>query len=98
VLELISLVIAVGIIGYLLRPFLRGRPLPAWLERARLRGKPGVPVSAWLGAAGLMWLVWLIGEQRGIIALLLWILWVGGPLVAVFLTALWVRRRPSGGG
>ena len=76
-------------------PFVRGRPLPMWLERARLRGKPGVPVTAWLGAVLLMLVVWLIGDQRGILALLLWLLWIAGPLVACWISWLWIRRARS---
>ena len=95
-LELLSFIAAVGITGYLARPFLRRRPLPVWLERARLRGRPGVPVTAWLSAVLLMWVVWLIGERRGIFGFLLWLVWIGGPLVASFLTVLWVKRGTKG--
>ena len=67
--------------------------MPAWLERARLRGKPGVPVTAWLLAVLLMWVTWLFGDQRGIFAFLLWLIWISGPLVACWLTWLWTRRK-----
>lgn len=97
-LELLSFFTAVAIAGYLARPFARGRPLPARLERARLRGRPGVPVTAWFGAVLLMSITWLIGEQRGIPGFLLWLLWIGGPLVACWLTVLWVRKRPGANG
>jgi len=91
-LEFLSFVIAIAIAAYLARPFVGGRPSPAWLERARLRGKPGVPVTAWLGAFLLMLLAWLIGDQRGILALLLWLLWIAGPLVACWITWLWMTK------
>jgi hypothetical protein len=92
-LELLSFAIAISVLFWLVRPFFRGRPLPAWLERARLRGRPGVPVTAWLGAVVLMWLTWLIGNQRGPLALFLWLIWIGAPLVACWLTWLWLRRK-----
>jgi hypothetical protein len=95
-LELFSFVTAIATVFWLIRPFLRGRSLPAWLERARLRGRPGVPVTAWLLAGLLMWITWLIGDQRGPFAFLLWWMWMGGPLVACWLTWLWVRRRGKG--
>ena len=95
-LELLSFVAAIAILGWLVRPLLRGRRLPAWLERARLRGRPGVPVTAWLLAVVLMQLTWLVGDQRGIFAFLLWLIWISGPLVACWLTWLWVRRKNKG--
>ncbi len=91
--EFLAFFTAVAIVGFLARRLARGRPLPPWLERARLRGRPGVPVTAWLCAILLMTVTWLIGEQRGILGLLLWLLWIGGPLVAGWVTNLWVRRR-----
>ena len=97
-LEFLSFCTAAVILFVLSRPLLRGRSLPAWLERARLRGRPGVPVTAWLGAMLLMLLVWMIGDQRGIFALLLWLVWIGAPLLAAGITWLWVdtRRRVKG--
>ena len=97
-LEFFSFAIAITILLWLIRPLFRGRPLPPWLERARLRGRPGVPVTAWLLAVVLMLLTWLVGDQRGILAFLLWLIWIGGPLVACWLTWLWARRRnpPTG--
>jgi hypothetical protein len=92
-LELLSFATAIAALLWLIRPFLRGRRLPAWLERARLRGRPGVPVTAWLLAVLLMWLTWLIGDQRGIPGFLLWLIWIGGPLVACWLTWIWTRRK-----
>ena len=94
-LELFSFALAIALLFWLIRPLLRGRLLPAWLERARLRGRPGVPVTTWLLAVLLMWVTWLIGDQRGIIALLLWLIWIGGPLIAAWLTWLWTRRKPK---
>jgi hypothetical protein len=49
-------------------------------------------VTAWLGAFLLMLVVWLIGDQRGVLALLLWLLWIAGPLVACWITWLWVKK------
>ena len=91
-LELLCFVTALTVLFWMVRPFFRGKPLPAWLERARLRGRPGVPVTAWLLAVVLMWLTWLIGDQRGPLAFLLWLVWITGPLVACWLTWLWTRR------
>ena len=95
-LEFLFFAIAIAVLAWLIRPFLRGRSLPAWLKRARLRGRPGVPVTAWFLAVLLMWITWLIGDQRGPFALLLWLMWIGGPLVACWLTWLWVRGRANG--
>jgi hypothetical protein len=92
VLEFLAFGTAAVIFVVLLRPLIRGRPLPGWLERARLRGRPGVPVSAWLGAFLLMSLAWLIGDQRGFIALLLWLVWICAPLAAAWVTWLWIAR------
>ena len=91
-LEFLSFGIAITVLAYLARPFVGGRPLPVWLERARLRGRPGVPITAWLGAFLLMLAVWLIGDQGGILALLLWLLWIFGPLVACWITWLWMTK------
>lgn len=94
-LEFLSFLTAIAIVGVLARRLARGRPLPAWLERARLRGRPGVPVTAWLGAILLMTVTWLIGEQRGVLGFLLWLLWISGPLVACWLTILWLKQREA---
>ena len=92
-LELLCFAIAITLLTWLARPFFRGKSLPAWLERARLRGRPGVPVTAWFLAVLVMWLTWLAGDQRGVLALLLWSVWIGGPLIAIWLTWLWTRRK-----
>ena len=89
-LELLAFITALLMIGILLRPIARRRPLPAWLERARLRGRPGVPVTAWLSAVLLMFITWSIGDQRGIAAFLLWLVWIGAPLLACWTTWLWI--------
>ena len=94
-LEFVSFVTAIVIAGYLTRLFVGGRALPAWLERARLRGRPGVPVTAWLGASLLMIVTWSVGDQRGILAFLLWVLWIGGPLTASWITWLWIAKSKS---
>lgn len=91
-LELFLLLLTLAILAVLLRPLVRNRPLPDWLARARARGRPGVPVTAWLVAFLVMTLARLIGEQRGILALLLWLLWVGAPLAAGAISFLWLRR------
>ena len=89
-LELLAFITALAMIALLVRPFLRSRRLPAWLERARLRGRPGVPVTAWLSAVLLMFLTWSVGDQRGFLALLLWTIWIGAPIAACWVTWLWI--------
>ena len=89
-LELLAFITALAMIALLVRPVLRRRRLPAWLERARLRGRPGVPVTAWLSAVLLMFLTWSVGDQRGILAFLLWTVWIGAPIVACWITWLWI--------
>lgn len=76
-------------------PLRRRLAPPAWLERRHGRGRPGVPVTAWLLAALAMAGCWLAGEARGAGGLLL-LLWVGGPLAALLVTRYW-RRRPAHG-
>ena len=92
-LEILSFATAIAVVAWVFRPFLRSRQLPAWLERARLRGRPGVPVTAWILAVLLMWITWLIGDQRGIFAFLLWVIWIGGPLIASWVTWLWTKQK-----
>ncbi len=91
--ELALFLVTVTLTGLLLRPLLRQVPLPGWLVRARARGRPGVPVTAWLAAGGIMGLAWLIGEQRGLISLLLLLAWVVAPVLAAWISLLWLRRE-----
>lgn len=91
--ELVLFILTVALTGCLLRPVLRKIPLPAWLVRARERGRPGVPLSAWLAAAAIMGLSWLIGERRGLFGLLLLLTWILAPLLAAWISLLWVRRE-----
>jgi hypothetical protein len=96
-LELLAFVTALAMIALLVRPFLRSRSLPAWLERARLRGRPGVPVTACLSAVVVMFLTWSLGDQHGIIAFLLWFVWIGAPLIACRITWLWIATSKEQG-
>jgi hypothetical protein len=82
--ELLVYAVTVALAGGLLRPVLRRLPVPGWLERARRRGRPGVPVTAWLGC--------LIGERRGLAGALLFGLWVLAPVAAAWITSFWLRR------
>jgi hypothetical protein len=91
--ELALFVFTVLLTGCLLRPLLRKVPLPAWLVRAQGRGRPGVPVTAWLGAGAIMGLSWLIGEQRGLLGLLLLLTWIIAPLLAGWISVFWIRRE-----
>lgn len=91
-LELTALVILVLGAAVLTAPLRRRAALPGWLARARERGRPGVPVTAWLGAVLVMGVCWLIGEQRGLAGVLLFLLWVLAPLAAILVTGLWIRR------
>jgi hypothetical protein len=91
-LEIAALIILVTCAGWLSAPLLRRAPLPSWLARARARGRPGVPLTAWLAAGMLMALLWMIGEQQGLVGWLLLLLWVAAPLVAARISLLWLRR------
>src|SRR5512139_1008451 len=91
-LELTALVILVLGAAVLTAPVRRRVALPGWLVRARERGRPGVPVTAWVGAALVMAVCWLIGERRGLVGMALLLLWVLAPLTAVLVTGLWLRR------
>jgi len=93
VTELLLLAVTVVATGVLVGPLLRRVMLPDWLMRARQRGRPGGPVSAWVAAGGLMGLCWLIGEQRGLVGFLLLLVWVGAPVMAARISALWFRRE-----
>lgn len=91
-MEILIYAATVALAGLLLRPVLRRLPVPAWLERARRRGRPGVPVTAWLGCLLLLGVLWLIGEFRGLAGALLFGLWVLAPITAAWITSLWLRR------
>lgn len=91
-LELTALVVLVLSAAVLTAPLWRRLALPRWLARARERGRPGVPVTAWLGAVLVMGVSWLIGEQRSLAGALLLLLWVLAPLGAILVTGLWIRR------
>ena len=93
--ELLIYCTTVALAGVLLRPVLRRLPVPGWLRRAQQRGRPGVPVTAWLAALLLLAALWLIGERRGLAGLLLLSLWLSGPIVAAWITSLWFRRGPA---
>jgi hypothetical protein len=95
-LELTALAILVVSAAVLMAPLRRRVTLPGWLARARERGRPGVPVTAWLGAVLVMGVCWLIGEQRGLAGVALLLLWVLAPLVAILVTGLWIRRPGTG--
>jgi hypothetical protein len=90
--ELLIYPLTVALAGILLRPVLRRLPVPGWLERARHRRRPGVPVTGWLGCLLLLGVLWLIGELRGLAGALLFGLWVLAPIAAAWVTSLWLRR------
>lgn len=90
--EFLVLVATILLAAWLLRPVLRRLPVPGWLVRAHARGRPGVPVTAWLGALLLMWVAWLLGERRGLVGALLYIIWILAPLAALRVTVWWTRR------
>jgi hypothetical protein len=94
--ELVLLVISISLAGLLSRPVVRRLRLPAWFVRARERGRPGIPVSAWLGAVLLMSLAWVVGERRGLPGLILFLIWVGSPLAAGLVTLTWIQARRAG--
>ena len=95
-LELVACVVLVLTAALLTAPLRRRLVLPGWLVRARERGRPGVPVTAWLTAFLVMGVCWLIGEQRGVLGALLLLLWVFAPLTAARVTVLWLRRAEPG--
>jgi hypothetical protein len=96
-LELVLLVIAGGCVFLLTRPLRRRYPLPEWLVRGRVRRRPGIPVTAWLGALLLMGLAWLIGERRGLLGFLSLSIWIIAPLIAAWVTWYWVRGLRTAG-
>ena len=91
--ELVLLAVTVVATGLLVGPLLRRVPVPGWISRARERGRPGVPVSAWVAAGGLMGLCWLIGERRGLAGVLLLTIWIGAPVTAAWISGLWLRPK-----
>jgi multisubunit Na+/H+ antiporter MnhG subunit len=93
--EAIVLVVTVLAARVLAAPLLRRLRSPAWFERLRARGRPGMPLVATLGALVLMVGLWLIGEQRGLLNLLLLLLWIAAPLTAWEVLRAWRRRRSS---
>lgn len=82
----------VALTAILLRPGLRRLPVPGWLARARQRGRPGVPVTAWLAALLLVAVAWMFGERRGLAGLILLGVWLLAPIGAAWVSALWLRR------
>ncbi|MBS1241315.1 MAG: hypothetical protein H6R40_742, partial [Gemmatimonadetes bacterium] len=95
IVELVIYLVTVALAGVLLRPLLRRLPVPEWLARARRRGRPGVPVTAWLVTLILLGVLWLTGERRGLAGALLFGLWVAGPIAAGWITSLWFGRRSA---
>ncbi|MGH2626279.1 MAG: hypothetical protein ACRDHY_06460 [Anaerolineales bacterium] len=93
--EAIVLVVTVLAARVLAAPLLRRVRPPAWFERLRARGRPGVPLLATLGALLLMVGLWLIGERRGLLNLLLLLLWIAAPLTAWEILRAWRRHRSS---
>jgi hypothetical protein len=99
-LELILFAIAATCLTLLGRPLLARVGLPAWLVRARIRRRPGIPVTAWILALLSMELAWMIGDRRGLGAILALLLWTGLPMLAIWLTWYWLRGlrpREEGG-
>lgn len=96
-LELVVFVVLLLTGAVLTAPLWRRLTLPDWLVRARQRGRPGVPVTAWLAAILLMGFAWLLGERRGGLGGLLFLLWVVAPLAALGVTGLWLRRPVTRG-
>ena len=91
-IEFLAQVAAFGLAAFFVWPLFRRLPVPEWLERARVRGRPGVPVTAWLGALLLMAVAWLAGERRGLAGLLLLAVWLATPLAALWISLQWRRR------
>ncbi len=91
-LELVVFVVLLLTGAVLTAPLWRRLTLPDWLGRARQRGRPGVPVTAWLAAVLVMGFAWLLGERRGVLGGLLFLLSVLAPLAALGVTGLWLRR------
>ncbi|HEX9893505.1 MAG TPA: hypothetical protein VGA78_06255 [Gemmatimonadales bacterium] len=96
-LEFTLLVIAIICLAILVRPLWRRVTLPAWLVRARVRHRPGIPITSWLAALLLMDFIWLIGERRGVWGAIAWSIWVGAPLAATWVTWYWLRGGRTDG-
>lgn len=101
-LELLLFAIGAICLTLLGRPVLARLGLPAWLVRARIRRRPGIPVTAWIVALLSMELAWMIGERRGPAAWLALFLWIGMPMSAIWVTWYWLRdlrpRSPPANG
>jgi len=95
--EIALYLLTVALSAVLLRPVLRRLPVPAWLARARARGRPGVPVTAWLATALVLLLAWAIGERRGLAGVVLLALWIVTPVAAGWIMSLWIRRSEARG-
>jgi hypothetical protein len=93
--ELLVLFVTVVAARILVAPLVRRIPSPAWYERAKLRGRPGIPITTGLGTLLLMGLFWLIGERRGVVGAVLLVLWIAVPAAAWEILRSW-RRRPRG--
>ena len=92
-IELAIYLVTLVAVGVLVAPVVRRLPAPAWYLRARDRGRPGIPVVAALGSLLLLGLLWLLGEQRGVIGTGALVLWIGAPLTAFFVIRTWIRDR-----
>lgn len=91
-IEFLAQMAGFGLAAFFIWPLFRRVPVPEWLERARIRGRPGVPVTAWLGALLLMTAVWLVGERRRLAGLVLLSVWLASPLLALWISLQWRRR------
>ena len=92
-IELAIYLVTLVAVGVLAAPVVRRLPAPAWYLRARDRGRPGIPVVTALGSLLLLGLLWLLGEQRGVIGTVALVLWIGAPLTAFFVIGTWIRDR-----
>jgi len=92
-IELLIYLVTLVTVGVLAAPVVRRLPAPAWYLRARDRGRPGVPVVTALGSLLLLGLLWLVGEQPGVIGTVALVLWIGAPLTACFVIRTWIRDR-----
>ena len=97
VTELLLLALTIVAAGVVIRPLRTRVRRPQWLERARQQGRPGIPVTAWVGATLLMSLAWLIGERRGLVGVALLLVWIGAPLAALGITLSWRKDQTMKG-